>query len=1787
MKHLKLSTSQNFWIIIASLILMIVQSHVKAQSLNDYIVTSGNEPFVQITGTTLPLSSGSLDDGVFTNIPIGFAFDYLGTNFSTVSASTNGWLSFVSPTTNSSLGNNLATGTGVRPLLAPLWDDNQLPSASDFSYITTVLGGDSVFIAQWLNVWWRYTAATPVLSFQVILNKTDRSIKFTYREEAGAPNTPTASIGICGTATGPGNFLSLSSTGTNPTVSSTTETSNLSVNPVTGQFYKFTPPPLVANNLGVIAITSPLEQCGLGSSSPVTLVVRNFGTASQASIPLNYSINGGIPVSQTFTSTLNPGDTASFTLTTPASFPATTTTAYSVTGWVALPGDQFTLNDTLIRSFTKYVAPLPLISFTGFTGANLNTVTTGWNEANGFIPTIGTGNWLSNTTAFPGNTTATIGLTTTLAGAHWILSPTFTTVGGDVVDFLAAQATTAGASVIPLGFDDSISIRFTTDCGQSWNTLFSFTTANSPTSSLSNYLVGLGLPAGVQVQVAIVAYTGSIGSVGTGNFFVDDIRVRQLSGTDMRVSSLLSPRRDCEALAASPVTITLNNAGANPQTGFSVSYTVNGGSPVTEFFTGTIASGASQNYTFTQTANLLGLASVSITASVSATGDSDPSNDTLTRGFVQFLPPYAVIPFTGFTGANLPAIAPGWVEAAGFVPVEGTSNWTSNTTAFSGNTTATVNLNTTLSGQQWIISHAIDATTNTALELKVAYATTSGGVAPAPIGFDDSVVIAYTTNCGLTWTPILSFTNSSTPTNVLTIQTASLGLSAPAKVRIGILAVTGTTSGGANFFIDDLQIRELVGNNLQLFAITSPTSGCNLTTSTPVAVTIRNVGTSAQTGFPVSYRINGGAIVTETVAGNVAPGSNLSYTFTQNGNFASSGPGTYTLDAWVSFPGDTDPSNDSLLGYTLQNIPNISTFPYFQNFESGAGGWVSSGTNSTWALGTPAKPVINSAASGINSWITGLSTPYVNSENSQVLSPCFNFSTLIAPLIELKVWWNTEFSWDGAVLQSSIDGGSTWQNVGALGQPNWYNDNSINGNPGGQQIGWSGRISTNNGSGGWVLAKNALTGLAGQSSVFLRIAFGTDFSAVDDGFAFDDILIFDRPANDIGVTALVNPSPECGGFGVIAPQVVVKNFGTAPQSNFQVLVNVNGGTPVTQLFTGTLAPDSAVTISFLNTIDLTAATTTTFNISAWTILTNDAIGINDTLPNVPVVNRKLALPIVDFTGFNGTNLSAITSGWREGANFGGTVGNSSWTSSTAFVGNTTANLWMGTSAPGNHWIISPTFEAGSSSVLEMQAAWASFTGGPTTTPMGSDDSVTVLISSNCGQTWNYLFGFNSTSGLNNTFSNHTVSLGQSATAPVRIAIVANLGTQFGGEYFFIDNLNVRNLSNIDMEMVSINRPTSGCNLTTSDTVEVTIRNVGTAPQTSIPVSYRINGGTAVTEIITATINPLGILNYKFSATGNFTSTGPGVYLVDAWVGLSGDSDLGNDTIIGYSVVNIPVINAFPYYQNFEIGSGGWNSGGNLNTWALGTPAKSVINSAFSGNTCWITGLSAPYNDNENSFVVSPCFNFSSLANPYVSLSINWNTEFSWDGAVLQTSIDGGTTWQNQGSLGQLNWYNDNSINGNPGGQQIGWSGRISSNNGSNGWRVAIDSLESVAGQSSVFFRVAFGADGSVVDDGVAFDDFYIQDGAITGIPADLMNNGISVYPNPVEQRLYLKTNMSLETLKQLEVYNAQGKLILSSEGESLTKLITFGLDTRDWATGLYIVHIKSNDSSVKAKVIKQ
>ncbi|MEN9332734.1 MAG: hypothetical protein RLZZ94_1824, partial [Bacteroidota bacterium] len=93
------------------------------------------------------------------------------------------------------------------------------------------------------------------------------------------------------------------------------------------------------------------------------------------------------------------------------------------------------------------------------------------------------------------------------------------------------------------------------------------------------------------------------------------------------------------------------------------------------------------------------------------------------------------------------------------------------------------------------------------------------------------------------------------------------------------------------------------------------------------------------------------------------------------------------------------------------------------------------------------------------------------------------------------------------------------------------------------------------------------------------------------------------------------------------------------------------------------------------------------------------------------------------------------------------------------------------------------------------------------------------------------------------------------------------------------------------------------------------------------------------------------------------------------------------------------ITTFPYNQDFENSDGGWTVGGTNSDWAWGAPVKSTINAASSGAKCWISGnlSGSSYNGGEKSYVESPCFDFTSMANPIIKFSIFWDTERQYDG----------------------------------------------------------------------------------------------------------------------------------------------------------------------------------------------
>lgn len=203
------------------------------------------------------------------------------------------------------------------------------------------------------------------------------------------------------------------------------------------------------------------------------------------------------------------------------------------------------------------------------------------------------------------------------------------------------------------------------------------------------------------------------------------------------------------------------------------------------------------------------------------------------------------------------------------------------------------------------------------------------------------------------------------------------------------------------------------------------------------------------------------------------------------------------------------------------------------------------------------------------------------------------------------------------------------------------------------------------------------------------------------------------------------------------------------------------------------------------------------------------------------------------------------------------------------------------------------------------------------------------------------------------------------------------------------------------------------------------------------------------------------------------------------------------------------ISTFPYIEDFEVNDGNWSINGSQPDWAWGTPSKAVINKAGGGNNCWITGgLSGSfYNNGEASWLQSPCFDFSTLQQPYLKFKVFWETEGDFDGANLQYSIDEGISWENVGSVStpttclNTNWYNTASVSFLSAFTSVrgGWSGNIQSSTGgcrggggSGDWVVADQLMKELAAQKSVIFRFTFAAGTQCNNfDGFAIDDIFI------------------------------------------------------------------------------------------------
>ncbi len=311
--------------------------------------------------------------------------------------------------------------------------------------------------------------------------------------------------------------------------------------------------------------------------------------------------------------------------------------------------------------------------------------------------------------------------------------------------------------------------------------------------------------------------------------------------------------------------------------------------------------------------------------------------------------------------------------------------------------------------------------------------------------------------------------------------------------------------------------------------------------------------------------------------------------------------------------------------------------------------------------------------------------------------------------------------------------------------------------------------------------------------------------------------------------------------------------------------------------------------------------------------------------------------------------------------------------------------------------------------------------------------------------------------------------------------------------------------NYDALPVSIEGPAlEGIKAGTSAFPKVIVRNNG-SNALDIPVTVSINSVPVYTSTKVVTV-PQFSNSAVITMDDAFSTTTEGLYTISVTTNYIGDENPANNGPIIRSLLVIPAVDipSSGYTNNFDapgktsgLVQGGWSSAATAagpNDWVLGTPAKPTINSAFSAPNAWVTGpLNANHALSWQGAVYSPFFSFENLTNPLIRFALAFKTEPDYDAAIFEYSIDNGQTWVLADRNNAINWYNrEPDYSGLFFYPYRSWNGVYESGPI---WRTALITLPNLAGETSVRFRLHFGSDPGVVDEGVAFDNFEILDGA--------------------------------------------------------------------------------------------
>ena len=452
-----------------------------------------------------------------------------------------------------------------------------------------------------------------------------------------------------------------------------------------------------------------------------------------------------------------------------------------------------------------------------------------------------------------------------------------------------------------------------------------------------------------------------------------------LSSPDVGVSAIAGPASNFNLTNAEQISLVVSNYSTNPLTGFPISYKIGNNPAVTETMNGLVPPFGTYTYTFSQTADLSVYQNYNVKAYTSLIGDVVTTNDTLNKVISNFATGTNFgVNFDGLDDKiiinNAPQLNPTnaitvetWINASAWknsisdgsiiakdvnAPNRGYilrcgNNGSIEFMISDGGTWKSASSPSMLLTSRWYHIAGVYDGTNVMLYVngeKVAYKPAfSFSPSPTNLYIGESPTYSGRTFAG-TIDEVRIWNIARSATDIQSNMTTSFTGNEPGLVAyykldegLGNAVINDQTANAnlgtlTNFILANAWVSgyELMQNDVTVLGLDAPNNLTAFTGASRVKVKVKNTGFNAVSNIPISYRVNNGTAVNDTIYTTLQP--NQVYTALFNKVEDMSALTTSNISARAQLANDNDLRNDS--SYISLTKPGTSnTIIAFNNMQ--------------------------------------------------------------------------------------------------------------------------------------------------------------------------------------------------------------------------------------------------------------------------------------------------------------------------------------------------------------------------------------------------------------------------------------------------------------------------------------------------------------------------------------------------------------------------------------------------------------------------------------------------------------------------------------------------------------------------------------------------------------------------------------------------------------------------------------------------------------------------------------